>query len=75
MNLFKKSAITIVAVVILFLGVIFIILPGPAIILIPVGLALLSLVYPQARKWLRKFQRFMTVSAAKMDKMVRNRRK
>ena len=75
MNLFKKSAITVVAVFILFLGLIFIILPGPAIILIPVGLALLSLEYPIARKWLHKFQGFMTVSAAKMDKMVRNRRR
>ncbi|NQZ08843.1 MAG: tellurium resistance protein TerC [Algicola sp.] len=73
--MFKKSAITVVAVFILFLGLIFIILPGPAIILIPVGLALLSLEYPQARKWLVKFQRFMSVSAAKMDKMMRDRRR
>jgi hypothetical protein len=67
MNLFKKSVLTIVGTFMVAVGLIFMILPGPAIIFIPVGLALLSLEYPVARKALRKFQRFMRASAVKMD--------
>lgn len=67
MQTLKKTAITVVGGLLLFIGVIFIIVPGPAILFIPLGLALLALEYPMARTALRKFQRFMSVSAAKMD--------
>ena len=68
MNLLKKSAFTVIGVFLLFIGLLFIILPGPAIFIIPIGLAFLAIEYPWARKILRKFQRFMVVAAAKMDK-------
>ena len=65
---FRKSVLTMVGVIIVLIGVVFIILPGPAFLLIPLGLALLSLEYPWARKALRKSQRYMSAAAAKMDK-------
>lgn len=66
----KKALITVVGVFITLLGVILIVLPGPASILIPIGLAILALEYPIARKWLRKFQRTLTASAKRADQMV-----
>jgi len=63
----KKAIITVVGVCITLLGVILIVLPGPASLLIPVGLAILALEYPIARKWLRKFQIILSNSAKKAD--------
>jgi uncharacterized membrane protein YbaN (DUF454 family) len=73
MNQVKKSVITIVGVLFISIGVIFIMLPGPAVIFIPAGLAILSLEYPIARKWLRQAQRYMRKGAEKMDAMIRRR--
>ncbi|WP_196141006.1 PGPGW domain-containing protein [Aliikangiella sp. G2MR2-5] len=66
----KKAVITVVGVVVTLLGIALIILPGPAFLLIPVGLGILAIEYPSARKWLRKFQHWMTVSAKKADDLV-----
>lgn len=63
----KKAIITVVGVMITLLGILLIVLPGPASLLIPIGLAILSLEYPIARKWLRKFQVVLTESAKKAD--------
>lgn|GEM_PF-1100073 len=70
----KKAVITVVGILITLLGFALIILPGPAFLLIPVGLAILALEYPSARKWLRKFQHWMTVSAKKADDFFARRR-
>ena len=63
----KKAIITVVGVCITCLGLVLIFLPGPASLLIPVGLAILALEYPIARKWLRKFQSILSASAKKAD--------
>ncbi len=70
----KKAIITIVGVCITCLGLALIILPGPASLLIPAGLAILALEYPIARKWLRKFQRILSVSAKKADDFFARRK-
>lgn len=51
----------------LLIGLIFILLPGPAVIFIPLGLALLSLHFDWAKRWLKKSQVVMRNSAQKMD--------
>jgi len=66
----KKAIITVVGVFITLLGVILIVLPGPASLFIPVGLAILRLEYPIAKIWLRKFQRILTACAKKADYFV-----
>ena len=70
----KKAVITVVGVFVTLLGCALIILPGPAFLLIPVGLAILAIEYPFARKWLRKFQRWMTASAKKADEFFERRK-
>ncbi|WDD99551.1 PGPGW domain-containing protein [Thalassomonas actiniarum] len=66
----KKYLITFAGFFCLFIGLIFILLPGPAVIFVPAGLALLSLEYPLAKAWLRKSQRWLAVSARKTDKLI-----
>jgi len=70
----KKAVITVVGVCVTLLGFLLIILPGPAFLLIPVGLGILAIEYPIARKWLRKCQRWMTISAKKADDYFASRK-
>jgi len=55
-KLAKRIAIGIVGVSILVIGIVMIIAPGPALILIPVGLALLGLEFAWARLWLKRLR-------------------
>ncbi|KGJ89228.1 hypothetical protein ND16A_2121 [Thalassotalea sp. ND16A] len=71
MQQLKTKAISVLGGIILLIGIIFLVLPGPAILFIPVGLALLSFEYPAAKKWLRKYQRYSSKAAGKMDGVVR----
>jgi tellurite resistance protein TerC len=41
---------------VLAIGVALIVLPGPAMVVIPVGLAILGLEFAWARRWLRKIR-------------------
>jgi len=66
----KKLFITLAGGVCLFIGVFFVLLPGPAVIFLPLGLALLSLEYPWAKTWLRKVQRWFRKSAVKTDQAI-----
>ncbi len=66
----KKTGITIIGGGLTLLGLILIILPGPAWLLLPIGLAILSLEYPWARKWLRKSQQYLSQSAAWADEKL-----
>ncbi|WNC67975.1 PGPGW domain-containing protein [Thalassotalea nanhaiensis] len=71
MQTLKTKALSVIGLLFLLIGLVFIILPGPAILFIPIGLALLSFEYPAAKKWLRKYQRYSSKAATKMDGMVR----
>jgi uncharacterized membrane protein YbaN (DUF454 family) len=66
----KKVIITIVGGALVLLGAIFIIIPGPSLVLIIPGLMILSLQYPSARKWLKKAQRMARRSAAWVDRAI-----
>ena len=50
----KRIAIGIVGGSVLVVGVLMIVLPGPAFVVIPVGLGILSLEFAWARRWLKK---------------------
>ena len=52
----RRIVITIVGTTILLLGVVMIVTPGPAIVFIPVGLAILGLEFAWARSWLRRLR-------------------
>ena len=56
-KLAKRSAITIVGVSVLVIGIVMIVAPGPAFVLIPVGLAILGLEFAWARLWLKRLRK------------------
>ena len=49
----KRIAISIVGFTVLAIGIAMIVLPGPAVIVIPIGLGILGLEFAWARRWLR----------------------
>ncbi|MCJ8318982.1 MAG: PGPGW domain-containing protein [Colwellia sp.] len=66
----KKILITLIGGACIFIGLFFILLPGPAVIFLPLGFALLSLEYAWAKVWLRKVQKWFRVSAVKADQSI-----
>ena len=50
----RRIAISVVGGTVLAIGVAMIVLPGPALVVIPLGLAILGAEYAWARRWLRK---------------------
>jgi len=50
----RRIAITVCGFTVLLVGIAMIVLPGPAIVVIPIGLGILSLEYAWARRWLNK---------------------
>lgn len=50
----KRIAIALLGGTVLLLGVCLIVLPGPAILVIPAGLAILATEFAWARHWLKK---------------------
>ena len=50
----RRIVITVVGLTVLLLGAVMIVTPGPAFIVIPLGLAILSIEFAWARHWLRK---------------------
>jgi tellurite resistance protein TerC len=53
----RRIAIAVVGGTVLLLGVIMLVTPGPALVVIPVGLAILGLEFAWARIWLRRIRR------------------
>lgn len=70
LSTFKQIFITVIGFCLVFLGLVFIVLPGPAVLFLPVGLALLSLHYDWAKVWLKRCQKLMRASAVKLDQLV-----
>jgi len=52
----RRIVVSVVGVTVLLVGVVMLVAPGPAIIVIPVGLAILGLEFAWARLWLRKLR-------------------
>ncbi len=56
----RRVMVTVVGVTVLLIGLALVFLPGPAIIVIPVGLAILSLEFGWAKVWLRHIRRHLS---------------
>ena len=52
----RRIVIAIVGATVVLLGVVMIVTPGPAFVVIPVGLAILSIEFTWARHWLKKLR-------------------
>jgi tellurite resistance protein TerC len=66
----RRIAVAVVGGTVLLVGLALIVLPGPAFVVIPVGLAILGLEFAWARVWLRKVkeQSSQVVNYFRMDK-------
>ena len=53
----RRVIVSVVGATILLIGIALLVLPGPAFVVIPVGLAILATEYAWARRWLRKVRR------------------
>jgi uncharacterized protein (TIGR02611 family) len=53
----RRVIVSVIGATVLLIGVALLVLPGPAFIVIPIGLAILATEYAWARRWLRKVRR------------------
>ncbi len=53
-KIIKRVIASVVGTTVLLIGIALLVLPGPAFIVIPVGLAILATEYAWARRWLKK---------------------
>jgi tellurite resistance protein TerC len=68
----RRIAVCLVGFTVLAVGVAMIVLPGPAVVVIPVGLGILGLEFAWARRWLRKVKERGTTL---VDSLKRTRNK
>jgi uncharacterized protein (TIGR02611 family) len=53
----RRVIVSVVGATVVLIGIALLVLPGPAFVVIPVGLAILATEYAWARRWLRKVRR------------------
>jgi tellurite resistance protein TerC len=56
----RRVIVYVVGATVLLIGIALLVLPGPAFIVIPVGLAILASEYAWARRWLKKVRQIAT---------------
>ncbi len=56
----RRIAVALVGFTVLGIGIALIVLPGPALVVIPLGLAILGVEFAWARAWLRKVRQGST---------------
>lgn len=52
----RRIVLTVLGFTVLFIGVLLLVLPGPAFVVIPIGLAILASEYAWARRYLERFK-------------------
>jgi uncharacterized protein (TIGR02611 family) len=67
-KIIKRVIVCVVGATVLLIGVALLVLPGPAFIVIPVGLAILATEYAWARRWLRKARRIVSDVLSRGDR-------
>lgn len=53
----RRVIVSVVGATVLLIGIALLVLPGPAFIVIPLGLAILATEYAWARRWLKRIRR------------------
>ena len=61
----RRIAILVVGSTVLAVGVVMIVAPGPAIVVIPVGLAILGVEFAWAKTWLKKLRESVSKHGAR----------
>ena len=71
----RRVVIAVVGSTVLLVGVALIVLPGPAFVVIPIGLAILGVEFAWARSWLRKVRQSISgLSATKRNDRAESHR-
>lgn len=52
----RRVAVAVLGTTVVLLGIVMIVTPGPALIVIPIGLAILGLEFAWARSWLKRLR-------------------
>ena len=63
----KKAVVVVIGGTVLLIGVFLLVLPGPAFLVIPAGLAILALEFRWARRWLRKAKAMISKQKSNSD--------
>ncbi|MCB1845371.1 MAG: PGPGW domain-containing protein [Halioglobus sp.] len=61
----RRIVIALVGSIVLLTGVIMLVTPGPAFVVIPIGLGILGLEFAWARRWLRKIRKTISEQASR----------
>jgi len=61
----RRVVVAVVGSSVLLLGIIMIVTPGPAFVVIPIGLAILAVEFVWARRWLKKLREMISRRGAK----------
>jgi len=69
----RKVAVFVVGGTVLLIGIALLVLPGPAFIVIPTGLAILALEFAWARRWLEKAKEWAARVAEKVKEKTRRK--
>ena len=56
----RRIAIAVIGITVIVIGIVMIVAPGPAIVVIPVGLAILGVEFAWARNWLRRLRQLIS---------------
>ena len=72
-KLVKRIVIFIIGFTMLIIGVSMIVLPGPAIIMIPLSLGVLATEFVWAKRWLRKYEEHASSVTGELKKRVWDR--
>lgn len=64
----RRVIIFVIGTTVLLIGIALLVLPGPAIVVIPAGLAILGQEFRWARKWMRRARTLMTGTSAEIRK-------
>ncbi len=63
----RRVVVSVVGMTVLLIGIAMIVLPGPAVVVIPIGLAILATEYAWARRWLRIVRESAEKGAEKLN--------
>ena len=61
----RRVVIAVVGSTVLLIGIVMLVAPGPAIVVIPTGLAILAIEFVWARRWLTKLREMISQRGAK----------
>ena len=62
----RRLVVLVVGVTVLAIGIALLVLPGPAFLVIPMGLGILSIEFAWARNWLKKLRETAEAAAQKL---------